>query len=565
MSQMTFKDLNLSPNIIKAVDEMGYEHPSDIQEQAIPVLLENNEKDFIGQAQTGTGKTAAFVIPLLEKMDVNLDHVQALILAPTRELANQVENEIKKLSKFTKFRSTCVYGGASYDKQITALKRDKAQIVVGTPGRVIDLMKKGFLKLENAQFCILDEADEMLNMGFFEDIKIVLDSFSDQRKLIMFSATMPKDILKLIERSFNEYDLIKVQNKSLSNDDIEQKYFVVKNKYFSESLARLIDFAPDVYAIVFCQTKVETREVGEELRRRGHYVEVLNGDMGQFERDRAMRNFKERKVNLMVCTDVAARGIDVTNLTHVFNYGLPQDNESYVHRIGRTGRAGMKGKAYTIVGPRKAYAIRGIERHINKKIELDKLPSVGQLKVQLVGKELETVEQILSAIERKGSEFQADPAYEVFKGKFSHLEHEDLMKLMFTWKFNKVLREYDDLSDIESEPGAGSPRSGRRDRPARAGAGGRSRSDGNRSRSAGGRREGGRPREAGRSRDGASAASGESGGRARTERTRTERTRTERSREERAPRTGSTYKASGHRKTRSERPSSERPARRQRS
>ena len=451
MSKITFNSLGLSAQILKAVNTMGFEYPSEIQEQAIPILLRQKNKDFIGQAQTGTGKTAAFVIPLLERIDLSADHVQALILAPTRELANQVEAEIKKLGQFTGVRSTCVYGGSSYQKQIKALRKDKAQIVVGTPGRVIDLINKDILKINKADYCILDEADEMLNMGFFEDIKTVLDLFHSKRKLVMFSATMPASILELIERSFREYDLVKIKKKSLSNEDIEQKYFVVKNKYFAESLARLIDIESDVYGIVFCQTKVETREVGSELRARGYEVEILNGDMGQFERDLAMRNFKDKKVNLMVCTDVAARGIDVNNLTHVFNYGLPQDNESYVHRIGRTGRAGMKGKAYTIVGPRKAYAIRGIERHINRRIELDKLPSVDKLKMKLVDKELEQTKPLLEAMEVKGEDFKTDDSFELFAEKFSHLSQVELLKLMFTWKFNKSLRQYDSLPIIEAE------------------------------------------------------------------------------------------------------------------
>ena len=287
----------------------------------------------------------------------------------------------------------------------------------------------------------------------------------------------------------------------MSNEDIEQKYFIVKNKYFAESLARLIDIETDVYGIVFCQTKVETREVGAELRARGYEVEILNGDMGQHERDLAMRNFKDKKVNLLVCTDVAARGIDVNNLTHVFNYGLPQDNESYVHRIGRTGRAGMKGKAYTIVGPRKAYAVRGIERHINKKIALDKLPSVNKLKMKLVDKELEQAQPLLEAMEVKGEDFKTDDSYKLFAEKFSHLSHVELLKLMFTWKFNKSLRQYDNLPAIEAEESASRDNTSRgRNRNRRSGGssgrrsasgGGRDRSQRGRSRRTSGSRDGG--------------------------------------------------------------------------
>lgn len=458
---LTFKQLNINSNILKSLDEMGFENPTEIQEKAIPMLARTT-KDFVGQAQTGTGKTAAFVIPLLEKIDFSNDNVQALILAPTRELANQVEKEIHKLGKFTPVRSTCVYGGTSYDKQIYALKREMPHIVVGTPGRVIDMINRRVLKLEHADFCVLDEADEMLNMGFFEDIQIILNTFKETRQLVMFSATMPAAILKLIGNSFRDYNMVKIERQSLSNDDIEQKYFVVRDKHHKEALARLIDNAEeDVYGIVFCRTKIETREVGDELKNRGYSVEVLNGDMGQAERDFAMRNFKERKVNIMVCTDVAARGIDVTNLTHVFNFGLPQDDESYVHRIGRTGRAGMKGRAYTIIGPKKAFAMKKIERHINKRIEMAKLPTVIELKKKVVKQELVSAKQIFDAIQVKGEGFKTDESFDMFKSQFGDLSSDELLKLMFTWKFNKIIRHYNNLEDIEQTVETGGRDNGR--------------------------------------------------------------------------------------------------------
>lgn len=472
---VNFKNLNINSNLLKAINEMGFTTPTEIQEKAIPLLTQTS-KDFIGQAQTGTGKTAAFAIPLLDKIDFSSPDIQALVLAPTRELAMQVESEIIKIGKYTALKSTCIYGGSSYEKQITAIKKGKPQIVVGTPGRVIDLMNRGVLKFGKATFCVLDEADEMLNMGFFDDVQKILDVFNKKRQLIMFSATMPRPILKLIERSFNEYEMVKIERTTLSNAAIEQKYFVAKTKNFKDVLSRLIDEADDVYAIVFCRTKIETVEVGDALRAKGYSLEVLNGDMGQAERDRAMKKFKEKKVNFMVCTDVAARGIDVTNLTHVFNYGLPQDNESYVHRIGRTGRAGLTGKAYTIITPNMAFAMRKIEKHINDKIELGVLPSVNDLKSKALEKEFENGKLILERIKDKGEDFKTDSSFESFSKEFSSATKDQLLKLLFTWQFKDKIRHYDRLTDIENLPASGrdyddrAPR--RRDSSRRSGSGG---------------------------------------------------------------------------------------------
>lgn len=449
VSDVTFEELNIPSAVLKAVEGMGFTKPTEIQQQAIPILM-NSDKDFIGQAQTGTGKTAAFVIPLLDKIDFSKNSVQALVLAPTRELAVQVENEVKKLAQYTDARSTCIYGGASYEKQLNSLKKDKPHIVVGTPGRIIDLVKKRVLSFDQASFCILDEADEMLNMGFFEDVKKILGLFPEDRRLVMFSATMPKQIISLVKSSFRDYKMVQVERKSLTNDDIEQKYFIVNDKHRKESLARLIDIEPDIYAIVFCRTRIETREVGEDLISRGHNIEVLNGDMGQLDRERAMKRFKSKKANLLVCTDVAARGIDVNNLTHVFNFGLPQDNESYIHRIGRTGRAGMKGKAFTIVSPKMVFAIRKIERHMNGKIQLAKLPTVNQLKNSVVSKEIEKAQHYINIVSEKGSEFKTDPTFDLFKSRFADLEIDDLLKVIFAWKFDNSLRSYNKLTEIEA-------------------------------------------------------------------------------------------------------------------
>jgi ATP-dependent RNA helicase DeaD len=311
------------------------------------------------------------------------------------------------------------------------------------------MIKKRALKINATKYCILDEADEMLTMGFFEEVQVILSKFKAKPQLIMFSATMPKQILNLISSSFSNPQVVKIKKKSLSNDDIEQKYFVVRDKHFKEALARLIDHAADMYGIVFCRTKLETKTVGDDLKKRGHSVEVLNGDMGQMERDHAMRNFKSKRVKILVCTDVAARGIDVNDLTHVFNFGPPRDNESYVHRIGRTGRAGTKGKAFTIVGPNSVRDIRNLERHINKRIEKETLPAVSDLIRTMVTREVYNARYIVDAIDSKGDDFKTDPSFDLIEKEFGHLSKEEMMKLMFVWKFNKEMRHYNNLADIE--------------------------------------------------------------------------------------------------------------------
>ena len=445
---MSFTDLNIIPEILSVIETLGFTEPTEIQTKAIPALLAT-DNDFVGQAQTGTGKTAAFVIPLLQKIDFRANTIQAIILTPTRELAHQIEKELNVFGKNIEFRSLCVYGGTSYEGQMDALSQDKPQIIVGTPGRVIDLIKKKKLKLSNAKFCVLDEADEMLTMGFQEDVQTVLEQFKQERQLMMFSATMPNAILKMIEKSFKNYEMIKIESKSLSNDSIDQQYFTVREKHFKEALARLIDNAENLYGIVFCRTKIETREVGDDLKKRGHSVDVLNGDMAQAERDFAMNNFKKKRSNILVCTDVAARGIDITNITHVFNYGLPRDNEYYVHRIGRTGRAGQKGCAQTIVGTGQVHGIKLLEKHIKSEITHTTLPTVAQLKSNLVKKEIDAAQFIISAIQSKGSEFKVEESYELFENEFGSLSKEELMKLCFVWKFNKEMRRYNNLADIE--------------------------------------------------------------------------------------------------------------------
>jgi len=444
-----FKDLGLGPDLLKALDGLGYVAPTEIQEKAIPILLERSS-DFIGQAQTGTGKTAAFALPLLQILNPDSNSIQALVVCPTRELANQVCAEIDKIGKHTRFKTLAIYGGASYVGQKRALMNDRPQIVVGTPGRLMDLMKQGVLKFNKAEYVILDEADEMLNMGFFEDVQNIISAFDKSRRIWMFSATMPKPILNLINKEFDHPKTVSIKKKTLSNDSIEQRYYTVMRKYHKEALCRILDTEPEIYGLIFCRTKMETRELADVLIGKGYRVETLNGDLGQRERDVAMERFKGRKVDLMVCTDVAARGIDVNNLTHVINFGVPQDNETYVHRIGRTGRAGLKGVSITLIDPKDKFIIKKIERFTKKEMTLAKLPSVNEIKSSYVLNELESIRGLVETILDKGEDFQLDDTFKLMEDCFENFTTEELLKVMFTWKFNKKLKGLDNQGDLDA-------------------------------------------------------------------------------------------------------------------
>ena len=447
---MKFEDLNLSKELLRAIEDEGFKSPSEIQEKAIPILKKGNV-DFVGQAQTGTGKTAAFVLPLLSQLNFKSNEVQALVLAPTRELANQVHEEIKKFGKYLDVRTLTVYGGTSYDKQINGLRKGRPQIVVGTTGRIMDLMKRGVLRLNNTKQLILDEADEMLNMGFLEDVQEIMRSLPVDKNIWMFSATMPRPIINLVNKEFTDPQILKIEKKTLSNEDIDQRYFLIRPKYQMEALCRLLDFETDMYGIVFCKTKREVGEIGSELMSRGYKVDVLHGDLNQAQRDAAMKKFKSGYLSLLICTDVAARGIDVNNLTHVINFGFPQDMESYVHRIGRTGRAGTKGKAYTLIDPYQKGKLRYLERFVKTTLKPAKLPSVPQLKVALVNKELARMANLVDSVVEKGDEFKVDETYDVFKESFQGMNKDQILKILFSQKFRKDLRRYQDLGELDAK------------------------------------------------------------------------------------------------------------------
>jgi ATP-dependent RNA helicase DeaD len=369
-----FKALGLSENVLNALEKKGWEQPSPIQEKTIPLLL-SGQKDIVGQAQTGTGKTAAFGLPLIEKLDDNNKHVQALILCPTRELAIQVAEEISSFRGDKKFWILPVYGGQSYSIQERGLKRG-SQIVVGTPGRIRDLIDKKTLKLDHVTHVVLDEADEMLNMGFEEEVREILKSVPAERRMLLFSATMPPNILRLAKNFMKEYDFVEVKKEQITTDLTEQIYFEVRESERFEALTRIIDVEPDFYGIVFCRTKIETDQVSHKLNDRGYEAEAIHGDVTQSQRELIIKKFKARKATILVATDVAARGIDINDLTHVINYNLPQDPEAYVHRIGRTGRAGKQGTAITFITPAELRELLFIQKIARATIKKEKVPTV---------------------------------------------------------------------------------------------------------------------------------------------------------------------------------------------
>lgn len=439
---MSFTELGLKDSSLKAIAQMGYENPSEIQEQAIPVLLKD-DVDFIGQAQTGSGKTAAFVLPLLEKLDFKLNSLQAIILAPTRELANQINEEIQKLSSFERIRSMSVYGGTSVGLQIKDYKAKKPQIVAGTPGRVMDLIERGVLKFEDTRFVVLDEADEMLDMGFFDDVTAIIDKIP-QKNIWMFSATLPGPISDLVNREFSNPVTVRVTKKVLTADSVEQKAVVVRRDNQTEALCRFMDASDEMYAIIFTRTKIGAKELTDELNARGYPTDALHGDMDQAARDMTMKKFKEKKINLLVCTDVAARGIDVNNLTHVINFGLPQDNESYVHRIGRTGRGGSKGISLSIIEPSEQGRVGQIERLTKAKIERVELPKVEEIRQKIIEKSMTRFTDHIA-------NFHDEDVlhYDAFKANFEELEKEEIIKGIYGFMFENTLKRYQKAQEID--------------------------------------------------------------------------------------------------------------------
>ena len=396
---MKFDELNIDERILRAVEDMGFEETSPIQTQAIPAVLEGI--DVIGQAQTGTGKTAAYSIPMLQKINPDVKKPQAIVLCPTRELAVQVAEEIRKLAKYmSDIKVLPVYGGQEIVRQIKSLKAG-VQIIVGTPGRVMDHMRRKTVKFDSVSMVILDEADEMLDMGFREDMETILTETPEERQTVLFSATMPKPIMEIARKFQKDAKIIKVVRKELTVSNIDQFYYEVRPKNKTEILSRLIDIYNPKLSVVFCNTKRQVDELISELKGRGYFADGIHGDMKQQQRDRVMDDFRSGKTEILIATDVAARGIDVDGVDIVFNYDLPQDEEYYVHRIGRTGRAGKSGLALSFISGREVYKLKDIERYCKTKILAKPIPSLDDVKNTKMDGILDKIKEMSEADEHR--------------------------------------------------------------------------------------------------------------------------------------------------------------------
>ena len=446
MTKLTFNDLGLKEGLLKAVTDLGFTTPSDIQAEAIPVALKG--QDIIGQAQTGTGKTAAFGLPMLNNI-TNRKAISSIILAPTRELAIQVHDELVKLAKYEKLNVVAVYGGAPIHNQIRDIKR--ANIVVGTPGRVLDHIRRGTLPLDSVEFLVLDEADEMLNMGFREDIETILQQIPTKHQTLLFSATMAKPIMDIAKTYLTEPEIVKVVKKELTVPKIDQYYYEVNPRKKNEVLSRLLDLYDPELSLVFCNTKRKVDELVEDLKGRGYFAEGLHGDMKQSQRDRVMNGFRNGKTDILVATDVAARGIDVDDVEAVFNYDVPQDDEYYVHRIGRTGRAGRSGRAFTLVVGREIYKLKDIMRYCKTKIKRQPIPSVDDI-TEIKAEKI--LEKASSYIDHGNLPEMMDILEEHLDDKeYSALEMAAAFLMMELGEIQNPELRQDDFGDTGAEPG----------------------------------------------------------------------------------------------------------------
>jgi ATP-dependent RNA helicase DeaD len=438
----TFEELGVCEPIRKAIEELGFVQPMPVQEAVIPYLL-GNENDVIALAQTGTGKTAAFGIPLLERIDTSRRETQALVLSPTRELCLQITDDLRDFAKYMDgIHVEAVYGGAAIEPQMRALKKG-VEIIVATPGRLVDLMHRGYAHLEQVSNIVLDEADEMLNMGFSDSINEIFESLSADHHTLMFSATMSKEVERVAKKYLNNYQEIVVGSRNEGAENVNHIYYMVnaKDKYLA--LKRIVDYYPRIFAIIFCRTKIETQEVADKLIKDGYNAESLHGDLSQQQRDLTMQKFRQHTVQLLVATDVAARGLDVDDLTHVINYGLPDDIENYTHRSGRTGRAGKKGTSLSIVHSREKHKIRAIEKEIGKQFEQGAIPSAEEIcKKQLY----KVMDQIVKA---DVDENQIAPFMQDISRYFEYVDKDDLIKKIVSLEFGKFLAYYADAPEIE--------------------------------------------------------------------------------------------------------------------
>ena len=439
-SLLTFDDLGVSAPLMQAVEELGFEHPMPIQAKVIPVILGHTEegegRDVVGLAQTGTGKTAAFGLPVLQNIDLQKNEPQALVLAPTRELCLQIASDLQDYSKYLKGIAILpVYGGSSIGSQIGALKRG-VHVIVATPGRLIDLMERGAVSLAKVRTLVLDEADEMLNMGFQDDIETILGGVPDEHRTMLFSATMPKAIAEIAKKYLNNAVEITIGHKNEGSANVNHVYYLVHAKDKYAALKRIVDYYPNIYGIIFCRTKLDTQEIAKNLMDEGYNADALHGDLSQEQRDLVMRKFRTRHLQLLVATDVAARGLDVDNLTHVINYGLPDDLEVYTHRSGRTGRAGKKGTSICIVHIKERRRLNDIERFIGKQFEKGQIPTTERI----IEKQLFNLADRLEKVDVQ--EEQIEKYMDSVLKKLGWLSAEDLVKRIVSLEFNRMLEFY---------------------------------------------------------------------------------------------------------------------------
>ena len=442
----TFEELGVSPEIRRAIEEMGYENPMPVQEEVIPYLLGENN-DVVALAQTGTGKTAAFGLPLIQKIDVKNRIPQSLILCPTRELCLQIAGDLNDYSKYIDgLKVLPVYGGSSIDSQIRSLKRG-VHIIVATPGRLLDLMERKTVSLSTIRNVVMDEADEMLNMGFTDSINAILADVPQERNTLLFSATMSPEIARISKNYLNNAKEITIGRKNEGTNNVKHVVFTVHAKDKYEALKRIVDYYPQIYGIIFCRTRKETQEIADKLMQEGYNADSLHGELSQAQRDAVMQKFRIRNLQLLVATDVAARGLDVDDLTHVINYGLPDDTESYTHRSGRTGRAGKTGTSIAIINLREKGKMREIERIIGKKFIPGEMPTAAGICQKQLLKVIDDLEKV-KVNEEEIAEFMP----EIYR-KLEWLSKEDLIKRVVSMEFNRFLDYYKNAAEIEQPKG----------------------------------------------------------------------------------------------------------------
>lgn len=457
MTTNPFSLLGISNDVVNAVRALGFENPTPIQEQAIPVLLEGNN-DFVGLAQTGTGKTAAFGLPLIELIDFSINKPQALILCPTRELCLQIANDISNFSKNTPNANiVAVYGGANIVQQLRQIKSG-VQIVVATPGRMLDIIRRKAIDFSSVNYVVLDEADEMLNMGFQEDINDILSTTPDEKCTWLFSATMPPEVRRIAKNYMEEPFELTIGTKNTGNENIEHEYYIVRARDKYAALKRIVDYNPDIFGVVFCKTKMDTQEVAEHLIKDGYNADALHGDLSQQQRDKVMKRFRDKTMQLLIATDVAARGIDVNDVTHVINYSLPDEIESYTHRSGRTARAGKTGTSICIINAKETGKIRQIEKIIGKKFTKAELPSGFDVCEKQLFDLVRRVKQV------EVNEEQIDQYISRINDAFADLSKEDVIKKFASLEFNRFLEYYQNAADLNI---SADDRSDRNDRSGR--------------------------------------------------------------------------------------------------